>query len=242
MKKKIHLVGIVVGLVAAMVAGAQFYPVTSFFKERGEINVFHEFAGDVELGNYTVTAVSSGTSAITAGANGVWTLSGAATTDNSGSNAQLEGFPIRYKANGIYSLTTKVDVGSTGEILFGWATSDTSLIASAPTDGVYIQFAEGALSDLVLVVRSNSATVLTKTLTGRAGDGVYGIDLKTSRSSATAGTVTVTKNGTIIGQWAVTGLTASVAMGSSFAFQSTSATGTQSANIEWKHLKATRHS
>lgn len=224
----------ILGLVALLgAAGAQYYPPAGFWQAKPTEDVYFSFTSDNDGAAFTGTAISSGTLATT---NGALVLSGAATTDNSGYQVQLEGFPIQLAARRWYSIATEVDLNATGEFHVGAAVSDTSLEASAPTDGILISRNETTLTTLDVLVRTNSTDSLNTTITNVVEDGVFGWQWQ--QRTSTTGDLTVYKNGRIIGQW--TGLTSprtSVWMTPSLVFQSTSATGTQTASFRWLHAR-----
>lgn len=134
---------------------------------------YNDFTTDEELNEFVGTAINSGTAAITDnnsapnGSGGVLLLSGAATTDDSGYNltGDTEWMRISAPSSGasrIYRYLTRFQLSDATEsdLLAGMAITDTSLVASAPSDGIYFLKSDGSTT-INAVVRAASATVAT---------------------------------------------------------------------------------
>lgn len=231
MKRPLLLIAVVVGAIVA--AGAQYIPPANFFGFKSYEDVYHSFTSDNDSAAYTGTAISTGTLATT---NGQLVLSGAATTDNSGYQIQLEGFPVQLENGKQYDIASEIDMGATGEWHLGFSVSDTSIEASAPTDAILISRNETTLTTLDVLVRSNSTDALNTTVTGVVADGVWGV--RWQQKSATTGDLILFYNGRSFRTF--TGITSprtSVWMTPSIVFQSTSNSGTQTASFANIHAR-----
>lgn len=195
----------------------------------------------------TITAINSGTGAAGTLKNGNIRFSGAATTDNSGANVQLV----------LAKWTPSLAEGSYGvieggvilndviaEMAFGLAVVDTSIIASAPSDGFYIQKAATATGAYSLVVRGGSATLLNKTLPIPNGDLVlrrFGVEVVYDDFDITKATVTAYYNGNQVWSQVVTGLPSSApTLVPTCELHSGSAVGTQTADLDFWHGRYSR--
>ncbi len=195
----------------------------------------------------TITAIASGTGAAGTLKNGNLRFSGAATTDNSGASAQLT----------LAKWTPSLASGSYGaieggvilndviaEMAFGLAVVDTSIIASAPTDGFYIQKAATATGVYSLVVRGGSATLLNKTLPIPLGDLVlrrFGVEVIYDDFDITKATVNAYYNGSQVWSQVVTGLPSTApTLVPTCELHSGSAVGTQTADLDYWHGRYSR--
>lgn len=134
------------------------------------------FVTDEELTEFIATAVNTGTSAISdAVAGGGLLLSGAATTDDSGQNIQLDATPIKLAANESVRMMGRVTLSDATEsdLWFGLAVVDTSIIAgisdfvgfrkvdgSAALECVYIRDSGTAETLAAVTVAANTELTL----------------------------------------------------------------------------------
>jgi hypothetical protein len=128
---------------------------------RGEARVsrFWEFTNALYgETNLPVNLISSGTVTALAGNGGGLTISGNATTDNSGAQVQYGTASITPVDNGVLQYTVRIQASSLGaEWLTGLTSVDTSLVASAPTDGIYLHKLEDVGTVNIVVVRDGTA-------------------------------------------------------------------------------------
>jgi hypothetical protein len=188
----------------------------------------------------TITAINSGTGAAGTLKNGNIRFSGAATTDNSGANAQLVLAKwVPSLAEGTYgAIEGGIILNDViAEMAFGFAVVDTSIIASAPTDGFYIQKAATATGTYSLVVRGGSATLLSKVLPIPLGDLVlrrFGVEVIYDDFDITKATVNAYYNGNQVWSQVVTGLPSSApTLVPTCELHSGSAVGTQTADLDY---------
>lgn len=130
------------------------------------VTFFEDFLSDLNTTAWSGTAASSGTGAVSDSVpDGVLRLSGAATTDDSGYQIQQSSEVIAFQAGFRYHFQARVRLGNTSstgdtvtqsDFLFGVAVTDTSLIASKPTDGVYFLKDDGAATISCIVRRDSS--------------------------------------------------------------------------------------
>ena len=210
----------------------------SFPNSPSNVGKYYDFTTDEELNDFVGTAITSGTAAVTdsnsaiAGTNGVLLLSGAATTDDSGYNLTGDSEWIRIANSKSYWFQTRVTLSDATEsdLLAGVAITDTSLIASAPSDGIYFLKSDEATT-LAIVVRAASATVASVnigTMTTSATDLAWRLIV----DSAGVGNLTAWQDGTQLTSTRVTTLPTAEAMTLALAFQSGTATGTISCGVD----------
>ena len=211
------------------------FDMRSFYAGIPVVQFGYEFGDDTEVTDFTGTAVTSGTFAVQSAKGGVARLSGAATTDASGYEIQHEKCPVLFAKN---DYLTAVFQAKHSNVNLGWvlgiAASDTSLIASVPSDGVYLQKTKGT-EVVSLVVRSGSAGILTKSLGALGSTGNYqtwAIEVAVSVSDATQGVVSVFLNGSLVLKTDTITIPNGVQLGLSAAAQSGSAASTQYLDID----------
>jgi hypothetical protein len=142
-----------------------------FFQETGcqVVDLGFDFLVADDIAAWTKTDITGGTCAAKVGVvNGQIEFSGAATTDNTGAQLQNPYSPIKLEANGWCSMRFRFYKSQlASEFLFGLCILDTSLVASAPTDGVYLHIAEDTGIVSLKVIRDSTA--VTKVLGVTAG-------------------------------------------------------------------------
>lgn len=197
------------------------------------------------MGGFVFTSVSSGTFSAASGAQAVggWVrLSGAATTDDSGGSIQTvaghtitPGKPLSIKTRAILSDATESD------FLFGWAQTDTSVIAGV-TDGVYFLKSDGGTT-ISCVYKVGSVAVTTTLAAGTLAPGTftmdtsahhYGISIISKVSGNTDCAIEWTIDGVVVHR--VTGVTlpaATVILAGTVGFQSGTASGTIYTDLDY---------
>ena len=199
-----------------------------------------DFVLSTDATSLTITAVNGGAGAAGTLKNGNIRFAGAATTDNSGASAQLV----------LEKWTPSLSEGTYGaieggiilndviaEMAFGLAVVDTAIIASAPTDGFYIQKAAGATGAYSLVVRGGSATLLNQTIPIPNADLVlrrFGVEVIYDDFDITKARVNAYYNGSQVWSQAVTGLPSTApTLVPTCELHSGSAVGTQTADLDY---------
>lgn len=156
---------------------------------------FKDFHSDEELTEFVATAKSSGTNVIIDYTYGKARLSGAATTDNSGSELQYDGESIALKTSKITIFTTSLIINETtstnaateSDIYAGICITDTDLIGGF-TDGVFFRKDDGD-TYLDCVIRRDSVDSVATAVTTLATGVDYNLEIVIIMSS-TAGTGT----------------------------------------------------
>lgn len=195
--------------------------------------------------DFTGTAIAAGTFAISATlAGGRAVLSGAATTDDSGYQIQQTAFPTRLRAKGIVTNSILIKPSAAAAPwFFGSAVSDISLIASAPSSCIGLN-KDKTTSVVNLLIRTGGTQVLNQSLgaIANAADEEAVWTLRTELENNPAeGRVIVAKNAIeVYRSDLLTNLPITVALGLSFAFQSGSATGTQTCEVDWTGFRSAR--
>lgn len=189
------------------------------------------------------TAVSSGTITHVAGvANGVVRLSGVATTANTGYELQETKATIDLEANAVHSFACRFKVSSDTDpiLLAGFAVADTSLIASAPSDGIYLSKAT-AVDDVYIVVRTGSSTIYNRLVDADLDTSyhVWGIQVECHATPSNA-LITVYKDGKIVDQFEAVGIPDTALMAMSLAMQAGNTTGTQTLDLDYIRRRSWR--
>lgn len=205
--------------------------------------VWVDFFSDEDIAQFVFTATASGTFAVLdTTRHGVGRITGLATTDDCGGEAQVDaasyalelGKTLRFLCRFKLDETTSTDVDLQSDLIIGLATLDTSLIASAPTNGIYINKVDGsALVDCY--ARASGANVGTAAGAATLVRGTwYTLAIEIAMDSATAnkGTVTFYIDGTSITTITVSGLPTGL-MTPSFAFQSGNNLGTKFLDVDF---------
>lgn len=202
------------------------------------VGAYYDFTSDEDLNAFVVTAVNSGTAAVTdnnsapSGAGGVLLLSGAATTDDSGANLTGDSEWVRVANGKSYFFQTRVTLSDATEsdFLAGVAITDTSLIASPPSDGIYFLKSDGAAT-LSIVVRAASATVNTISLVN-VSTTTMDLAWRLAVDAAGVGVLTAWQDTTQLTSTRVAVLPTAEAMTLALASQSGTATGTIYAGVD----------
>jgi hypothetical protein len=128
------------------------------------------FNSDEDITEFVNTVSNSGTvTVVDTVSGGVARISGAATTDDSGAEMQLDAAAVGIEASKTFRLlithvvfneTTSTNCAAQSESILGLATIDTTVLGSAPTNGIYLQKADGETT-WTLVVRKAGVAVLS---------------------------------------------------------------------------------
>lgn len=208
-----------------------------------DVEKFWDYISAAELADWTVTAVSAGTIAgrvASPCANGVARLSGAATTDDSGYQRQT--YPIvDLEANQYAVCAQRASLGNSatlGDYLMGFCIIDTSLIASAPTDGIYLMKATAGTAMVLHVCRDSSDVTFTVDAAVDTAFHTWAIEVEARGGQS--GQITVYKDGKIIHQAIYANIPDDEVMAYSSAWQSGSAAGTQYVDVDWDRVRIKR--
>ena len=204
-----------------------------------------DFMTDEDLTEFVATAISSGSaSVIDTDVYGCARLTAAATTDDSGVEVQRDAAwialatskRIRYETRVRFGESTSTDMPTQCDFFAGIATLDTSIIASAPTNGIYFRKDDGD-DYLDIVIRTGGSDVAAVTAVASLSKDVWyrlSIDIQMDSSSG-VGAVTFYLDGTA--KYSATfasGLPASTSMMAEFvAFQSGNALGTKYLDVDY---------
>lgn len=213
--------------------------------------VSRDFMTDEDLTEFVATAIASGTNAvIDTEPCGVARLSGVATTDDSGCELQYDAGgvalslsqTIKFSTRVRFGESTSTDMPTQCDFYTGICTLDTSIIASAPTNGIYFRKDDG--DDYIdLVIRTAAADVIVATAAATAvKDTWMRLEIQiVMNATSGSGTVTFYKDGTTIGSFNTTSLPASTSIMSMFsAFQTGNNLGTKYVDIDWIAVEQTR--
>lgn len=123
-----------------------------------------EFVNDEDLTEFTSTTTGGGAAPakLAASANGVVRFSGAATTNNSGSQIQLESTPIRLdRQDSFFAVEARIKLNDVkGQIAFGVSDVNADIVGTAITDGIVIKKASGAAGAWSLAVNRSAGLTI----------------------------------------------------------------------------------
>lgn len=135
-----------------------------------------DFQSDEDLTQCVYTQIASGTATVidtnTTAQNGVLLFSSVDATENKGAQIQFDAEPINLVVNNKFRFLMRgalSEVTQSG-LLGGFMITDTSIEASAPTDGVYFSKVDGS-AVLNLIIRAADVTVATIPLVTLSGTG-----------------------------------------------------------------------
>jgi hypothetical protein len=191
------------------------------------------FLSDEELTEFIATAVNTGTAAVSdAEVGGGLVLSGAATTDDSGINLQLDSSPVKLEAGDIVRMMAefKLSNATESDIWVGISPIDTSVIAGV-SDFVGFYKEDGSTT-LKAIYQRDGGTAETITIKTLAADTYYTVSLESTLDSAGNGRTTFYVDGVCYGKIDHT----TSHLGENFntltvAFQSGTATGTITSTV-----------
>lgn len=197
-----------------------------------------DFMSDEDLNAFVYTQISSGTAAVidtnATGRNGILQFSSVDATEDKGAQIQLDAEPFQLADGKDLRFFSRFQLSAVeqSDCLHGLAITDTSLIASAPSDGIYFQSVDGS-SLLKLVVRAGSALVLELPLATLVDATFVTAGFKIQDvNEAGSGRVLAWINGTLVASSEVAGLPTSEALSLSHAFQS-GAAAIQTMNLDF---------
>lgn len=207
---------------------------------------FYDFHSDEDITEGVFTAISSGTnSVIDTGAGGFMRISGAATTDDSGGEWQVDAASIVLPVNKTVRVISRhiMSDATQSDFRMGLATIDTSIIASAPTNGVLVSKADGAAT-LDFVVYVGGVATYTQTAIATIADATafeLAIEVVVSATSGTADSVRVWFNGTsVVNARAVSVPLATSLMSGAVCAQSGDASGTKTCDTDYFGVEVQR--
>lgn len=188
---------------------------------------YFDFMAPAEISSFTVTAIASGTAAQIStndlSANGICRFSSVDATDNKGAQIQLnlEPFQLRTGKDLTFTFTGSISDATQTDLFAGMIITDTSIEASAPSDGIYFKKVDGS-STVTLIVRSGSATIAEWTVATLVASTVTTLAFTVSEVNTSAGTARVTawRNGVQVFSDSVIGIPSTEALALSCAFQS----------------------
>ena len=209
-----------------------------------------DFMSDEDITEMVVTAIAGGgATVLDTTQHGILSIAALATTDNCGAECQLDAgnvaltlgknlkFMCRFKVD--ETTSTNVDVQS--DVYIGVGTIDTSIIASAPTAGIYFRKDDDD-AYLDCIVRSASADVATSigafTIV-RATWYTLAFEVAMDSSTANKGTVTFYVDGTQVASVTNSSLPSTI-MSPFAAFQTGDATGTKRCDVDFIAFYQTR--
>lgn len=221
-------------------------PFENFPAKPGYFGLFADFLSAGQAAAFTATAISSGAaSVLDTIPGGVLKLAAAATTDDSGVNYQAtnSGFglvldkELWFLSRVRFDETTSTDVETQSDFFAGFSVMDTSIVASAPSAGIYFRKDDGdALLDCVVRGASAEVAVVTGVAT-LVSDTWYELAIRIAMDPSTSGkgTVTYYVDGTQVASVNASSLPMySASMLAPFvAFQSGNATGTKWLEVDY---------
>lgn len=213
-----------------------------FWKGMPPVDQSWEFATAEDVTEFTATAITSGTNTFTAADGGTTILSGVATTDNTGYQIQHEGSPLDLAANNVASCRSRAKISTLDvEWIMGWAILDASLMASAPTDGIYLHKAEDTGVVTLRVIRDSSSVTKTIGVAAVASSyEVWGLQVRAGSTPRTCW-IQVYRNGIVAHEAEYTAVPDDEILALSLAMQSGSATGTQTMTLDYLQHVSTRN-
>lgn len=234
-----------VGLFAAL---ATFAAISSFgFSNVGKLfdnfpnaptrsGYFVDFNTDEDANQFVSTTAASGTfSVLDTLQHGFGRISGAATTDNSGSELQYDAANVALATSKHTRFTARLKVSDAtqSDLVVGLAVLDTSLFASAPSSAIWFRKDDDD-AYLDAVIRSGSSEVASSTGVYTLADDTtvtLSIDVAMT-STSNKGTVTFYVNGTSVATITNSSLPSSI-MAGTVAFISGNASGTKTCDIDY---------
>jgi hypothetical protein len=204
-----------------------------------QVSWYQDFTVSTDLTPLTNTAIGAGSASMGSLKNGNLRFTGAATTDDTGANVQMvtDRWTPSLAAGSYGALEAGFILNSNiMKFAIGLAVVDTSIVASAPTDGFYILKAAGAAAIPTLTVRGGSATLLSKALPITADTNLhrYGVEVIYDDFDITKATVNAYYDGNQIWSQLVTGLPSTApTLVPTCEITSGSAAGTQTADLDF---------
>lgn len=220
-----------------------------FFIAEAVIGLSHDFLEAADLSTYTKTQIAAGDASIQVSANGILRCTGAATTDNSGVQLQLASAPIKLRKGSVVCFGIRQSLSSTlVEWHAGLSVIDASLIASAPSDGVYLYSPENS-TEVRLIVRHGSISYTHSLGNIDAADGMHrwGFEIRCDNVDGKIASILVYRDGDLkhiadgISSDIFLDMPNDVNLTPSFAMQSGSAVGTQYVDVDYMKFTATRY-
>ena len=200
---------------------------------------FYDYHSDEDITEGVFTAISSGTnSVLDTGPGGLMRISGAATTDDSGGEWQVDSASIVLPVSKTVRMLSRhiISDATQSDFRVGLATLDTSIIASAPTNAVMVSKTDGAATlDFIVIV--GGVTTYSQASIATIADATafeLAIEVVVSATSGTADSVRVWFNGTsVVNARAVSVPLATSLMSGVIAFQSGDNVGTKTCDTDY---------
>lgn len=196
-----------------------------------------DFLTDEDATEFVVTAINSGSgSVVDTEVGGALVLTGAATTDDSGAEAQDDAAWIGLVAGKRLRFSTRLKVSDADQcdLYAGVGTLDTSMIASEPT--AYIGFKKlDETAVLSFIVRAAGVQTGAMTTGTSLADATYArleFEVTPSAASAALGDVLAYVDGVLVATLRGVVLPTTM-MARAVAFQSGNATGTHTCTVDW---------
>lgn len=204
----------------------------------------HDFLTGTNLASYTGTAVAGGSAAAAPAPNGVVRFSGAATTNASGYQIQTPNTPVQFVSApgvnaGVAELQGKFSMSSlVGRWMLGFAATGAAILGTPVADGVWLIKTAGT-AEVSLVVRRGGVSI-TQSLGNLASANVQEWTLQVnSKATARQAEIIVYRDGVVVYQAdgrsrdLFTNVPDDALLSPSFAFQSGSAAGTQTCDLDY---------
>lgn len=222
--------------------GAVIASVGALLSGRAQVGQFWDFCDDTDLTSFTGTAISSGTAAALAVIGGATRFSGAATTDNSGYQIQAENPAYSPVANGVMTICARIKASAlAAEWIMGFAALDTTLVASAPTDGIYLHKVEDTGEVFLRVVRDSSVVSQSLGVIALASTWQTWVIQVRSRNTGRRAVIQVYLDGNEVGSpISFADVPDDEVLTPSFGMLSGSATGTQTVDVDYLFAAADR--
>lgn len=200
---------------------------------------FFDFHSDEDITEGVFAAISSGTnSVLDTGAGGFMRISGAATTDDSGGEWQVDAGSIVLPVSKTVRILSRhtISDATQSDFRMGIATLDTSIIASAPTNAVMVSKTDGAATlDFIVIV--GGVTTYSQTSIATIADATafeLAIEVVVSATSGIADSVRVWFNGnSVVNARSISVPVATSLMSGAVAFQSGDASGTKTCDTDY---------
>ncbi len=210
--------------------------ISTFPNFPSNVEATFDFVHDEDLAAFTVTQIASGTAAVidtnATGRNGIVLFSSVDATEDKGAQIQQDALAFEMQDNRdlMFAARFAVSEAVQSDVIVGLAVADTSLIASAPTDGIYFQSIDGS-NALRLVVRQGSTLQADAPVTDLVNDQFFTVAFRVRNVNGAQGTVDAWVNGTLVTTFAISALPNTPNLASSFAFMS-GAAAIQTASLD----------
>lgn len=197
-----------------------------------------DFLTDEDLNAFVYTQIASGTAAVIdtngTGQNGILQFSSVDTTDNKGAQIQLDAEPFNIN-DGIdlfFVSRFALSDNTESDAILGLAITDTSLVASAPSDGIFFMKTDGGATVSLLTYAASALTNTISINASMVNDTYLTAGFKITDVVSGGANLFIYINGTLVTSTAITGLPQTEALSLSAAFQSGTNTA-QTMNLDF---------